>query len=178
MGTPMTDSTAALAAQLEGLRKQLTELETVVRGLRDASQEYPLLAQEVEALSAILRGHIEAEEERTATQCAPRWDDLDRDEHRAQLERVRTFVDGHLLVAYGEYWHDVLQDCWPGHPAALWELGNLWAEWNRTYDRDHPSLTGALNWHDRWMPGTRQRLAEIMRGCRGSQCMMRAREFR
>jgi hypothetical protein len=169
----MTDSAASLAVQLAGLRKQFDELQAVVQKLN--TQDYPLLAQEVEALTQILQGHIEAHEERAAGRAAPRWDDLDRDEHAAQLEQVRTFVDGLLLVAYGEYWRDVLRDCWPYHPAALWEIGNLWAEWHRVYDQKPPSLTGALNWHDRWMPAAKERLRPIMKGCGADQCVARIR---
>jgi hypothetical protein len=172
----VAESNAALAALVYRLKEQLDSLQTVVNGLTagDGGHEHPHLAKELEALGQILRGHIEAEEERVATQCAPRWDGLTEAEYRDQLAQVGEFVDQHLRVAYKDYWRD-LQDCWPNHPEALWELGNLWAEWNRTYDRDQPSLTGALNWHDRWMPGARSRLQGIMASCRGGACLARRR---
>ena len=73
-------------------------------------------------------------------------------------------------MAYRDYLGKVLHDCWAQHPAALWELGNLWAEWNHIYDRGQPSLTGALTWHDRWLPGVKTRLGDIMQGCRKDRC--------
>jgi hypothetical protein len=172
----MAESGAALATLVYRLREQLSSLQTVVNGLTAGGNghEHPHLARELEALGQLLRGHIEAEEERTTSQTAPVWVGLDDEEYQQQLARVGGWVDGHLRVAYRDYWRD-LQDCWPSHPEALWELGTLWAEWNRTYDRDQPSLTGALNWHDRWMPGTRQRLRDVMAGCRGSACTMQPR---
>ena len=167
----MAESNAALATQVYRLREQLGSLQAVVNGLTadEGGHEHPHLAKELEGLAQILRGHIEAEEERVVTQAAPVWVGLSDGEYRDQLSKVGVFVDEHLRVAYKDYWRD-LQDCWPHHPEALWELGNLWAEWNRTYDRDQPSLTGALNWHDRWMPGARARLRDIMTSCRGRAC--------
>ncbi|MGH3217896.1 MAG: hypothetical protein ACRDPY_04060 [Streptosporangiaceae bacterium] len=172
----MAESNASLAMLVYRLRDQLASLQDVVNRLTAGASEHehPLLAQEMAALTQILRGHIEAEEERTTSQSAPRWDGLGEDEYREQLGQLAEFVDGHLRVAYGDYWRDALRDCWPGHPQALWELGNLRAEWNRTYDRDHPSLTGALNWHDRWMPGARDRLRGIMSGCRAGHCVAKS----
>jgi len=171
----MAESNAALATLVYRLREQLGSLQTVVNGLSAGAgaHAHPQLAQELEALAQIMRGHIEAEEERVTAQAAPVWASLSPEEFRAQLDHVGEWVDSHLRVVYAAYWRDALRDCWRHHPEALYELGNLWAEWNRIYDRSQPSLTGALNWHDRWMPGARLRLQEVMAGCRIGGCAMR-----
>lgn len=168
----MADSAASLATLVYRLRDQLAGLQDVVNRLTAGADEHehPLLVQEMAALKRMLQGHIEAEEERATSQCAPRWDGLTADEYRQQLGQLAEFVDGHLRIAYGDYWRTELRACWPNHPPALYELGNLAAEWRRIYDREHPILDGALNFHDRWMPGARTRLKPVMAGCRDGHC--------
>lgn len=62
--------------------------------------------------------------------------------------------------------------CWEAHPAALWELGNLHAEWQRIYaDPRGADLESALWFHERWLPGTIGRLNRAINsdgaiGCR------------
>lgn len=176
----MAESNAALATLVYRLREQLGSLQTVVNGLAAGAgaHEHPHLAKELEALAQIMRGHIEAEEERVTAQTAPVWASLSPEEFAAQRDRVGEWVNNHLRVVYNAYWRDILRDCWARHPEALYELGNLWAEWNRVYDRGQPSLTGALNWHDRWMPGARARLREVMASCRIGGCTMKPRDPR
>jgi hypothetical protein len=160
----MADSNAAIAVQVEGLRRELAGLQEAVNG--EAG-----LAQQLGSLARLIQAHIEAEDERAASVAAPVWSGLADSEYRDQLARLAVFVDEHLRVAYREYLRTVLYDCWPGHAAALWELGNLWAEWNRIYkDRERPDLAAALTWHDRWLPGVRARLKDTMQGCRAGGC--------
>lgn len=160
----MADSNAAIAVQLQGLRRELAGLEKAVNG--DDG-----LAQQLESLARLIQAHIEAEDERAASVAAPVWSGLPDSEYRDQLARLTVFVDQHLRVAYREYLRTALHDCWPHHEAALWELGNLHAEWNRIYkDRERPDLAAALNWHDRWLPGVRSRLKDTMQSCRSGGC--------
>jgi len=159
----MADSPAALAALVYRLRTQVESLQVAVNN-------HDSLAGDLASLAQLMQNHIAAEEERATAQAAPVWDGLTQAEYDGQLQRLAEFVDQHLRVAYRDYLDKVLHDCWAQHPAALWELGNLWAEWNRVYDRSQPSLTGALTWHDRWLPGVKARLTEIMQGCRKERC--------
>jgi hypothetical protein len=161
----MADSAAAVAALVYRLRDRLDKLQDVVNDRQRAS-----LAADLADLAQLVRAHITAEEERSTAAAAPVWFGLSQAEYDTRMRRLTSFVDLHLRVTYRDYLQEVLHDCWAQHPAALWELGNLQAEWDRVYGQDPPSLTGALVWHDRWLPGVRARLAETMRGCREDRC--------
>jgi hypothetical protein len=58
---------------------------------------------------------------------------------------------------------------------AIWELGNIWAEWRRVYDRPRAGLAGALAWHDRWLPAALHRPAPLMLGCVTACAQLRPR---
>ena len=73
-----------------------------------------------------------------------------------------------LRQQYGSY---ELRDCWPRHIHAIWELSTLAAEWHRTYSGSRPDLARALEFYDRWLPGTMHRITGITRNCT-SQCVM------
>ena len=102
---------------------------------------------------------------------APYWIGLDPAEHAAQLAELREWTDTVLRREYGGY---QLADCWTNHPHVIWELSTLAAEWHRTYGSARPSLDRALEFHDRWLPGTMRRIADITRRC-NPECAARPR---
>ena len=102
---------------------------------------------------------------------APCWIGLSPQDHAAQLAELRQWADTILRREYGGY---QLADCWANHPHAIWELSTLAAEWHRTYGRNRPSLDRALEFHDRWLPGTMRRIADITRRC-NPECAARPR---
>jgi hypothetical protein len=67
-----------------------------------------------------------------------------------------------LRPDYGGY---ELRECWPRHIHAIWELSTLAAEWHRIYDGTRPDLARALEFYDRWLPGTMRRITGITRNC-------------
>ena len=67
-----------------------------------------------------------------------------------------------------------LRDCWPSHIHAVWELSTLAAAWHHAYGGQRPDLGRALEFYDRWLPGTMRRIAAITRAC-VPQCVMRRR---
>jgi hypothetical protein len=102
---------------------------------------------------------------------APYWIGLDPAEHAAQLAELREWTDTVLRREYGGY---QFADCWANHPHVIWELSTLAAEWHRTYGSSQPGLDRALEFHDRWLPGTMRRIADITRRC-NPDCAARPR---
>ena len=76
-----------------------------------------------------------------------------------------------LRQHYGGY---ELRDCWPRHIHAVWELSTLAAEWHRTYCGGRPDLARALEFYDRWLPGTMRRISAITGQCMPRCVMLRA----
>jgi hypothetical protein len=152
------ESLAALAAQLADLRGQGGALnERLDRaGLRPDLD----LAARFDQLAHTVADTLEA----AAPQgpAAPYWIGLDRDTYRARLADLRHWADTVLRTHYGSY---ELRECWPRHIHAVWELSTLAAEWHRTYSGTRPDLARALEFYDRWLPGTMRRITSITCGC-------------
>ena len=118
------------------------------------------LAARFEDLAQTVTGVLDAASPRGPA--APSWICLDRDTYHAQLADLRQWADTVLRQHYGGY---ELRECWPRHIHAVWELSTLAAEWHRTYAAAHPDLARALEFYDRWLPGTMRRITDITRGC-------------
>jgi hypothetical protein len=101
---------------------------------------------------------------------APSWIGLDRDTYHARLAERRRWADTVLRQHYGGY---ELRDCWPGHIHAVWELSTLAAEWHHAYSGTRPDLARALEFHDRWLPGTIRRITGITGRCMPHCVMLR-----
>lgn len=48
--------------------------------------------------------------------------------------------------------------CWADHPEVVEELTALWLAWQAAYQGSNTTLTAAVDWHDRWLPGLLHRL--------------------
>ena len=117
-------------------------------------RDFKKLGEKVDGLAQTLAGELDTG--KLNNPAAPRWDNLDQEQQAAQLAQLRAWVDGVLLRQYPEY---PLPGCWHAHRAALWELGNLYAEWLRIYAGPlGADLEAALWFHERWLPGTIGRL--------------------
>ena len=152
------ESLAALAAQVADLRGQ-------IRAINDRLDQAGLhpglnLAARFEDLAQTVVGTLNAASPRGPA--APCWIGLDRDSYHAQLADLRRWADTVLRPHYGGY---ELPDCWPRHIHAVWELSTLAAEWHRTYTGSRPDLARALEFHDRWLPGTMRRITGITAKC-------------
>jgi hypothetical protein len=153
---------AALAVQLAALRGQVGML---ARRLDQAGLKGDLdLAARFEELARTVADALDAASPKGPA--APYWLDLDREAYAAQLAELRGWVHTVLRPNYGGY---ELRDCWPSHIHVIWELSTLAAEWNRTYSGPRPGLSHALEFYDRWLPGTMRRVNEFTRACIG-QC--------
>ena len=166
--------TAALSAQVATLRGQVatlkTRLDNDVTGKHlVALAEIKRLRSQVAELAQAVTESLDGDRQRG--QAAPCWIGLSPQDHAAQLAELRQWTDTILRREYGGY---QLADCWPDHPHAIWELSTLAAEWHRTYGSSRPSLDRALEFHDRWLPGTMRRIADITRRC-NPECAARPR---
>jgi hypothetical protein len=163
------ESLAALAAQVAALRGQVTLITDRVdhAGLRGELD----LAARFEELAQTVAGALDAASPRGPA--APRWIGLDRQAFAWQLAELRGWVDTVLRQHYPGY---ELRDCWPGHIHAIWELSTLAAEWHHVYDGERPDLSRALEFYDRWLPGTMRRIASITRPW-VPECAMRRRPW-
>ena len=86
--------------------------------------------------------------------------------YAAQLAELKQWVDTVLRPNYGGY---ELRDGWPSHNHVIRELSTLAAELHRTYSGKLPDLPRALEFYERWLPGTMRRVSEYTRACIG-QC--------
>ena len=161
------ESLAALAAQVADLRRQIALISQRLdrAGVRDDVD----LAARFEELADTVATALEAVALRGPA--APSWIGLDRDIYHARLAELRRWADTVLRQHYGGY---ELRDCWPRHIHAVWELSTLAAEWHRTYSGGRPDLARALEFYDRWLPGTMRRISAITGQCMPHCMMLRA----
>jgi hypothetical protein len=164
------ESLAALAAQVADLRGQmaLTNERLDRAGLSGDLD----LAARFEELTRTVTDALDAAA--PAGSAAPCWIGLDRQAYAAQLAELRQWADIVLRQHYGGY---ELPDCWPNHIHAIWELSTLAAEWHHIYGAHRPNLGRALEFYDRWLPGTMRRIASITRAC-VPECVTRRRVWR
>jgi hypothetical protein len=165
--SPAADPAAALAAQVTQLRGQVRAIFARLdkAGLTDGLN----VAVRFEELARAVAGVLDDGPAYGAA--APYWIGLDPADYAGRLAELTKWTDTVLCPQYGGY---QLRGCWANHPHAIWELSTLAAEWHRTYDRARPSLDRALEFHDRWLPGTMRRVADITRRC-NPECVTRGR---
>jgi hypothetical protein len=154
----LSESLAALASQLADLRGQVCAINERLdqAGLRADLN----LADRFEDLAQTVADALDTAAPRGPA--APYWIGLDRDTYHARLAGLRRWADTVLRQHYGGY---ELPDCWPRHIHVIWELSTLAAEWHRTYGGTYPDLARALEFYDRWLPGTMRRITDITRTC-------------
>jgi hypothetical protein len=89
---------------------------------------------------------------------APNWPAMDQSTRAAELARLSEWVTQVLVPSQAWPRGRKLRPCWQAHWPVIWELGVVWAEWRRVYEREAPELAGALELKGRWLPrrpGTR-----------------------
>ena len=163
------ESLAAMAVRVAALRGQVALLNQRLdrAGLRDGLD----LAARFEELAQTVAAALDAVAPRGPA--APCWIGLDRQAFAAQLAGLRQWADTVLRRQYSGY---ELRDCWPNHIHAIWELSTLAAEWHHVYGGERPDLARALEFYDRWLPGTMRRIATITGTCM-PECVMRRRPW-
>jgi hypothetical protein len=165
--SPSGETIASLVVQVTALRGQVRAInETLHRaGLTDGVN----LAEKYQDLTRAVTAALGKPPHGPA---APYWLDLDPETRTTQLDELTQWATTVLRTQYDGY---QLPACWANHPQAIWELSTLAAEWDRTYSRPHPDLDRALEFHDRWLPGTMRRVTDITRRC-NPECVTTQRQ--
>ena len=168
---PAEPSPRALGESLAALAAQLADLRDQVRAINERLDQAGLraglnLAARFEDLAQTVADALESAAPHGAA--APYWIGLDRDTYATRLAELRRWADTVLRQHYGGY---ELADCWPRHIHAVWELSTLAAEWHHAYGGTRPDLARALEFYDRWLPGTMRRITGITGKCM-PQCVM------
>jgi hypothetical protein len=146
LGESLAVQVAALRGHVAMINQRLDR--TGFRGDLDLATRFEDLAQTV-------AGALDAAAPRGPA--GPYWIGLDRQAYMAQLiAEVRQWADTVLRQHYSGY---KLRDCWPSHIHAIWELSTLTAAWHHVYGGQRPDVARALEFHDRWLPGTMRRIA-------------------
>lgn len=182
-GSPIPYETlAALAARLSDLGGKVRHLDAVVdrSGLamaNDIRVRAGRLTAEVDAIGARLQ---EAEDQvaklaSNGTRVpAPNWSAMDQPTRSAELARLSQWVTQVLVPSQAWPRGKQLRPCWQAHWPVIWELGVIWAEWRRVYEREAPELAGALELNGRWLPGTLERIQRTLTDCRPHECILAA----
>ncbi len=103
---------------------------------------------------------------------APNWVGLPEPQRTAELAKLSEWVARILVPSYRP--DPQLAPCRRQHWPVIWELSTVWAEWRRIYDRPSPELTGALEWHNRYLPGALHRTRRELANCTDRQCALAA----
>ena len=152
------ESLAALAVQVAALRGQIALInQRLDRAGLHGDVNFGALFEE---LAETVADALDAAAPRGPA--APCWIGLDRQAYAAQLAELRRWTDTVMRPHYAGY---KLRDCWPSHIHAVWELSTLAAAWHQAYGGQRPDLARALEFYDRWLPGTIRRVAAITQGC-------------
>jgi hypothetical protein len=161
----LAGSLGALTQQVADLRRRL---ETATRRLDQAGVDqlavrFTELSDRFEELATTVAEALDAASPKGPA--APRWDNLDPADRARELSRLQNWVTKILVPHYCQGGVFTLANCWDRHPEALWELGNLAAQWRRIYDRERPNLALALEFFDRWLPSVMRHLADMTQHC-------------
>lgn len=142
-----TSSVAALALEIEAMRRELGELLTLPARLDELAS---LLAQLADATAAAT-GPSDGS-------AVTSWLDLPTDEATALA--VLTELTRWMEVVYLRYPDaaQFLPDCWLWHPDVVEELLWLMHTWLAAYRDEHAPASLAADWHDRYRPGVVRRI--------------------
>ena len=170
------ETLAALAAAIGDLRRKIRFIESVVdrSGLAMAKDIRSRIARLTADLDALAAKVDELDATLAALQSggdrvpAPNWVGLTETERAELLAKLAEWVARVLVPSYRP--DPPLAPCWPAHWPVVWELSTVWAEWRRIYHRPGPELAGALEWHNRYLPGALDRARRELAKCTGRQC--------
>lgn len=148
---PEGDRIAALVDEVARLGRRVGELASQVGSVDELRGQVATLAEIVGALAdqPDVGGHV--------------WlTDLDGEERYNALRGLGAWVDDVLRTHHPESYKS-LASCWYRHVDVLDELAALRDAWYGAYRDPTASVTAAIEWHDRWLPGTVERCRKAIK---------------
>jgi hypothetical protein len=109
---------------------------------------------------------------------APNWPAMDHSTRATELASLAEWVTRVLVPTQAWPRGKELRPCWRAHWPVIWELGVIWPEWRRVYERDAPELAGALELNGRWLPGALERVHRALADCRPHECILTSATLR
>ena len=151
----LDDLTTQQLDENERLDRQLGALGQDVTTQRHAVAE---LETRLDDLTTLVRELAERQPADTRGARAIWWPDLPAGHERtAALRLLRAWVDDVLRGHHPELVNDSLQPCWDRHEDVVDDLTALQAAWHAAYRGKAAPATAAIEWHDRWLPGSMAR---------------------
>lgn len=159
-------SLAALGAEVERLSRQLHTQQKTIQHAQDsadaAHRAVMALVEQVRTLADQLTATNGTSEQNTTAPTS--W--LRTSDPAAAAAQLADLTDW-LQHIYAHYPGavDALGECWPWHPTAIEELHALRGTWHAAYTSPNASPARALDWHDRHLPATLNRLRTHLGDC-------------
>lgn len=136
-------------------RELMRQAQLIAQLRRDVDE----LAHSTTDIAADLLARFEERDDNTASRVGSTnpwcWRDLGQE---AQQELWRQLTDWISWLRHRYPLAKKIPPCWPEHPEIVEELTALWLAWQSAYVDPNGSLTGAAEWHDRWLPGFLHRI--------------------
>jgi hypothetical protein len=161
----------ALSGDVAVLRGRITDLAGVVEQLRTAAGRKDL-DERLDALTEQIRQVAELQEETAGgSKTGPvwNWPAMTGPQAAQAWEELVGWIDAVLLprnpTLQGGSIHRAWAPCWYLHPDALDELSALYGVWKLAFTGSTKGAARVAEWRDRWLPGARTRLVEILKSC-------------
>lgn len=160
------DPVARLAIDLGKVTERVALVEQAVT---DTVSE---LAEKVAELAAAVQSPSDPQDSGQRVDGRP-WAALQKEGYgdNSPFSDLCAWIETVLIPQYQEYLAslkreaDGLPRCWPKHPAACNELWTLYLLWDHAFANEETSPREAGDWHDRWLPGTLERLEKVFSKC-------------
>jgi hypothetical protein len=151
----LDDLTTQQLDENERLDRRLGALGQDVTTQRHAVAE---LETRLDDLTTLVRKLAERQPAETRGERAIWWPDLPPGQERAAaLRLLRAWVDDVLRGHHPELVNDSLRPCWDRHEDVVDDLTALQAAWHAAYRGKAAPATAAIEWHERWLPGSMAR---------------------
>lgn len=161
----------ALSGDVAVLRGRLTDLAGVVEQLRAAADRKDL-DERLDALAEQIRHVAELQDETAGgNKTGPvwNWPEMTGPKAAQAWQELAGWIDAVLLprnpALYGSATKRAWAPCWYLHPDALDELSALYGVWKLAFTGSTKGAARVAEWRDRWLPGARTRLVEILDPC-------------